>query len=118
MICMTPRAFALETIALLKPDSCHAIALAIPGGTPLAAATWAISDELTRSGVGFGAAGGTTGAGAGTGVDGVGEPVGGFSTVPASSTLFGSSPFIHASWLIEMPAFSAIDDSESPGRTV
>src|SRR3954447_6730426 len=66
MICMTPRAFALETIALLKPDSCQAIAFARPAGTPCCAAICAICDELTRSGVGLGAAGGTIGsAGAG-----------------------------------------------------
>src|SRR6478609_9519654 len=80
MICITPRAFALETIALLKPDSCHAIALAMLAGTPFAAAIWAISDELTRSGVGFGAASGTTVvAGAGAELDGAWAPVGSFS---------------------------------------
>src|SRR3954462_13607069 len=59
MICITPRALALDTIELLKPDSCHAIALAMLAGTPCSAATWAISAELTRSGVGLGAAAGT-----------------------------------------------------------
>ena len=68
-ICITPRAFALETSALLKPDSCHAIALAMLPGTPLAAAIWAICDELTCSGVGLGAAVTTTGAGAGVDAD-------------------------------------------------
>src|SRR3954451_23573839 len=94
MICMTPRALALETIALLKPDSCHAIAFARLAGTPCSAAICAISPELTRSGVGLGAAAGTiAGAGAGAEVDGAGAPVGSFSTVPASRYFAGSSPF-------------------------
>src|SRR3954468_998890 len=85
MICMTPRAFALETIALLKPDSCQPIALAMLAGTPCSAAIWAICDELTRSFVGFGAAAGTiVGAGAGFGFAGALAPVGSFRTVPAS----------------------------------
>src|SRR3954465_5627922 len=77
MICMTPRAFALETIELLKPDSCHAIAFARPAGTPCSAATCAIWAELRRSGVGFGAAAGTTvWAGAGAELCGADAPVG------------------------------------------
>src|SRR3954453_12081368 len=85
MICITPRALALDTIALLSPDSCHAIALARPAGTPWAAAISAICDEVTRSGVGLGAASATTTwVGAGAGLDGVGAPVGSLSTVPAS----------------------------------
>ena len=44
MTCMTPRAFALETISLLKPLSCQPIAAASEAGTPLAA------DALDRAG--------------------------------------------------------------------
>src|SRR3954453_15366258 len=85
MICITPRAFALETIELLKPDSCQAIAEARPAGTPFWAAIWAIWLELMRSGVGLGAAAGTiVVAGAGAGFDGAGAPVGTLMTVPAS----------------------------------
>src|SRR4051794_23934504 len=104
MICMTPRAFALETIELLKPDSCQAIAEARPAGTPCSAAIWAICDELTRSGVGLGAAAGTTvWAGAGAGFDGGEAPVGSLMTVPASREWDGSSPFIQASCWAETP---------------
>ena len=39
MTCMTPRAFAEETIALLKPLSCQAMAAASEGETPCVAAT-------------------------------------------------------------------------------
>ena len=39
MTCITPRALAPETIALLNPLSCHAIAAASEGETPYCAAT-------------------------------------------------------------------------------
>src|SRR3954451_4529130 len=111
MICMTPRAFALETIALLKPDSCHAIAFARLAGTPCSAATWAICAELTRSLVGLGAAAGTiVVAGAGFGFVGVEAPLGSLMTVPASRKLSGSSPFIQASCCIETPAWAAMPE--------
>src|SRR5436309_12490500 len=79
--CMTPRALALETIPLLKPLSCQAIAEASEAGTPLRAATAAMSAALTRPGVGAGEAAGTAvGAAA---VVGTGAPVGSFSGLPA-----------------------------------
>src|SRR5436305_851962 len=58
--CMTPRALAAETIALLKPLSCQAIAEASEAGTPLRLATMAMSEGLTRPGGGAGTAAGTT----------------------------------------------------------
>src|SRR5438067_13569798 len=59
MICITPRAFALETAALLKPLSCQAMALASEAGTPSRIATWPICDAVTLPGVALGAAAGT-----------------------------------------------------------
>src|SRR5437763_8617737 len=59
-ICITPRALALDTRSLLKPLSCQPIALASDDGTPWAAAISEIVVELTRSGVGYGGALGTT----------------------------------------------------------
>src|SRR3954447_17109830 len=77
--CITPRALALEIIALLKPLSCQAIAEARPAGTPLRDATAAMSADETRPGVGAGAAGATAvGAAA---VVGTGAPVGSFSAL-------------------------------------
>src|SRR3954467_14531461 len=89
--CMTPRALALETIALLKPLSCHAIAEASEAGTPLRPATMAMSEALTRPGVGAGGAG-TTVDGAAE-VVGTGAPVGSLSALPAMSGASGSRPF-------------------------
>ena len=63
MTCITPRAFAAETIALLKPLSCHAIAAASEGETPYWDATDWTSAAPRRVAVGAGAATGTTGAG-------------------------------------------------------
>src|SRR3954451_24526634 len=95
MTCITPRALAPETMELLKPLSCQAIAAASEGETPLAAATdWTV-EAPTRVAVGSGAAWGTPVA-AGAGWDaraGVGAPVGSLITVPASSTPLGSRPF-------------------------
>src|SRR3954464_9272393 len=59
-ICMTPRAFAPESIPLLKPLSCHAIAVASELGAPCWAAIELICDALRRAGVAFGGASGTT----------------------------------------------------------
>src|SRR3954453_18333928 len=92
--CITPRALALETIALLKPLSCHAIAEASEAGTPLRLGTLAMSDALTRPGVGAGGAG-TTAVGAAL-VVGTGAPVGSFRALPAMSWAFGSRPFMNA----------------------
>src|SRR3954451_4193442 len=72
--CMTPRALAAETIALLKPLSCQAIAEASEAGTPLRLATMAMSAGVTRPGVGAGGAGVTTDGAAD--VVGTGAPVG------------------------------------------
>src|SRR4051794_41972756 len=94
MTCITPRALAEDTMPLLNPLSCHAIAAASEGETPLAAATDWMSEAPTRAGVGSGAAAGTTRC-AGAGCDargGVGEPEGSLSTVPASSRRGGASP--------------------------
>src|SRR3954451_19869871 len=82
--CITPRALALETMALLKPLSCQAIAEARPAGTPLRLATAAMSADETRPGVGAGEAGATA-VGAAL-VVGTGAPVGSLSALPASST--------------------------------
>src|SRR5215213_1550885 len=95
---MTPRALAEETIELLKPLSCQAMAVASEGETPWAAATDWTSDAPTRVLVGSGAAAGTTFA-AGAGCEaraGAGAPVGSLITVPASRTPDGSSPFMAA----------------------
>src|SRR3954451_18168390 len=120
MTCMTPRALAAETIALLKPLSCQAIALASEAGTPLAAATDCTADAPTRVGVGSGAAlGMTRAAGAGCAArTGAGAPVGNLTTVPASSTPFGSRPFMAAIAPTETCEVAASADKVSPGRTV
>src|SRR3954452_6295236 len=57
--CITPRALALETLALLKPLSCQPIAVASEGETPTPAAMEPMSVDVTRSGVGLGDAIGT-----------------------------------------------------------
>ena len=120
MTCMTPRALALETIALLKPLSCQAIAVASEGETPWAAATDWTSAAPTRVAVGSGAACGTTVA-AGAGCEaraGAGAPVGSLITVPAISRPFGLRPFIAAIALTDTRAPAARPESVSPGRTV
>src|SRR3954452_7233335 len=118
--CITPRAFALDTMPLLKPLSCQAMAAASDGGTPLADATDWTAPAPTRLGVGSGAAAGTTfcaGAG-GAARTGTGAPVGSLRTVPASRTPFGSRPFMAAMAFTETRAEAASPDSVSPGRTV
>src|SRR4051794_41892770 len=85
---MTPRAFASETMPLLKPLSCQAIAAASDGETPYCEATACTSPALRRAGVGSGAAAGTTcvaGAGSEERV-GAGAPAGGFGNPPAGRT--------------------------------
>src|SRR4051794_9792230 len=120
MTCMTPRAFAPETIALLNPLSCQAIAAASDGETPYCAAIDCTSEALSRAGVGAGAAAGTTRAGGGGSEAraGVGDPVGSLITVPASSTPLRLSPFIAAIAAGDIRAVAARPDSVSPGRTV
>src|SRR4051794_447324 len=120
MTCMTPRALAEETIALLKPLSCQAIAVARDGGTPLAAATDWTSEAPTRAALGSGAAAGMTFA-AGAGCDaraGAGAPVGSLITVPASRTPDGLRPFMAAIAPTDTRAPAARPDKVSPGRTV
>src|SRR3954453_9278334 len=75
-ICMTPRALAPESIALLKPLSCHAIAVARDPGARCCAACEPICDAVRRPGVASGGAAGTI-VRWGAGADAVtGEPVG------------------------------------------
>src|SRR5215218_6599874 len=119
MTCITPRALAAETIELLKPLSCQAIAAASEGETPYCAATDCTSPAPTRAGVGSGSAAGTTGAGAGSAARaGADAPPGSLITVPAISRPFGSSPFIASIASGETPAPAARPESVSPGRTV
>src|SRR4051795_819984 len=91
-ICITPRALALDTRSLLKPLSCQPMAETSEAGTPCAAAISEMVEELTRSGVGYGAAFGTTVfVGAGLEEVGIDAPVGSFSTVPIRSGWEGST---------------------------
>src|SRR6476661_6310658 len=109
MTCMIPRALAPETIALLNPLSCHAIAAASEGETPYCEAIDPTSVADSRVGVGSGAAFGTTVV-PGSGWDapaGVGAPVGSLITVPASSGPSSESPFIVAMSAAETPAPAA-----------
>src|SRR3954453_21676805 len=110
--CITPRALAEDTMPLLNPDSCQAIALASEDGTPLRDATAAMAPEDTRDGVAVGAACGTrVTAGAGWAAPaGAGEPVGSLITVPLSRTPFGSRPFMAAIAEAGTPAVTAIAD--------
>src|SRR3954447_11776065 len=88
-ICMTPRALAPESIALLKPLSCQAIAAASELGAPCCAAIEPICEAESRPGVASGGAAGMfVRAGAGEEVV-TGEPVGSLMTVPARSGLLG-----------------------------
>src|SRR3954447_169149 len=116
-ICITPRAFAPDSIALLKPLSCQAIAVARDPGAPCWAAIEPICDALRRPELATGGAAGTT-VRAGAGVDAVtGEPVGSLITVPASSGLLGSRPFMNAICDIGTRLRAASALSVSPGRT-
>src|SRR6202022_3163800 len=56
MICITPRAPALDVRLLLKPLSWEAIAFASEGGTPFSAAIEPTSEGVTVSSVGYGGA--------------------------------------------------------------
>jgi hypothetical protein len=117
--CITPRALAEETMPLLKPLSCQAIAAASDGDTPCWEATDWMSAAPTRVGVGAGAAAGTT-RWLGSGSDaraGVGAPVGSLSTVPVSSGADGSRPLAAAICDIATPALAARPESVSPART-
>src|SRR4051812_38260932 len=81
--CITPRALADETAALLNPLSCHATAAASEDDTPCCAATWPIWLDVSRAGEGLGAACGTV---VGDGCDAFGaatcDAFGSFRAVP------------------------------------
>src|SRR3954465_8536925 len=95
-ICMTPRALAPDSIALLLPLSCQAIAAASEPGAPCWAAIEPIWPDPWRPGEGAGgAAGGAKGGGAGV-LAATGEPVGSLMTVPARSGFGGPRPFLNA----------------------
>ena len=126
---MIPRASALETRSLLKPLSCQAIASASAPGTPFAAATEAICEALSRSGVGYGGFVGSPCAGVPTGwlsavapptvVDtgSAVEPDGTWIGRPASRTPLRSRPFAAAIAAAVVPARAAIAVRVSPGTT-
>src|SRR4051812_29064717 len=94
MTCITPRALAEDTMPLLKPDSCHAIALASEAGTPLRDATVAMSPEDTRDGVAVGAACGTrvTAGGGGAAPARGGRARGGLVHVPPGRAALRAGP--------------------------
>src|SRR5687767_6604839 len=105
MTCITPRALAEDTIPLLKPLSCQAIAAASEGETPCSDATDWTSAAPSTVEVGAGLACGTTVC-AGSGVaapGGGGAPLGSFRTVPTGSRAFGSMPFMAAIASTETP---------------
>src|SRR4051794_12988769 len=94
-ICITPRALAPDSIALLLPLSCQAIAAASDPGAPCWAAIEPTSPEERRPGdAAGGAAGAIVRCGAGV-VATTGEPVGSLMTVPARSGLAGPRPVIN-----------------------
>src|SRR3954453_10244020 len=95
MTCMTPRALAEETMALLKPLSCQAIADASAGETPCWAAIAPIWPEVILIPVGCGGAVGAAAPPAAVGLVrdcSAGEPVGSLRTRPATSLAFGDRP--------------------------
>src|SRR6185312_4283958 len=124
-ICITPRASALETRSLLNPLSCQAIAAASEAGTPFAAAIEPTCGAVTRSGVGYGGSVGEPSAAVPTGCDAAAEDdvkaTAGlpdrWSTVPETSTPFGSNPFAPARDPMLRPARLAIALKVSPGCT-
>ena len=83
---------------LLKPLSCHAMAAASEAGTPSCAAMAATWDDVSRAAVGCGAAVAATGTAApvvetAPGAERTGDPVGSFSTRPATSGAPAGRPF-------------------------
>src|SRR3954453_4386571 len=94
-ICMTPRALAPDSIALLLPLSCQAIAAASePGasGWPAIEPTW---PDVRRPGETAGGAAGTiVRCGAGV-LATTGEPVGSLMTVPARGGFFGAGAVVN-----------------------
>src|SRR4051812_10564110 len=97
MTCMIPRALALLTIALLKPDSCQAIAVASEDGAPLAPAIEPIWAALRRPGEPVAAPCGGTLAAATTGTLAAGAAAGIFRRVPAITNALGCRPLAAAS---------------------
>src|SRR4051794_37053172 len=102
---MIPRALAIETMALLKPDSCQAMADASEDGAPLAAAIDPICWAVIRPGAPLAApCVGTFAAAVAAGVAAVvagtlaaGAPAGTFSRVPAMTKALGARPLAAAS---------------------
>src|SRR3954454_24156100 len=89
-ICITPRALAPDSIALLLPLSCQAIAAASEPGAPCCTAIEPTWPDVRRPGEAAGGAAGTiVRCGAGV-LATTGEPVGSLMTVPARSGLFGA----------------------------
>src|SRR4051812_23744090 len=98
---MIPRALATLTIALLKPDSCQAMAVASEAGAPLAPAIAPIWLALSRPGAPVAAPwAGTGAAGVAAAVAGTlaaGAPAGIFNRVPAMTKALGVKPLAAAS---------------------
>src|SRR5689334_18905718 len=114
---MMPLALALLTIALLKPDSCQAIAEASEAGAPLAAAIEPICDAVRRPGVPVAAPCGGTLAAATTGTLAAGAAAGILRRVPAITKALGCRPLAAASAAGVMPLAAAMPVSVSPGTT-
>src|SRR4051794_16771382 len=121
MTCMIPRALATLTIALLKPLSCQAIAVASDDGAPLAPAIEPICDAVSRPGAPAGAPlEGTLVAGAAVAVAGAiaaGARAGIRRRVPAMTKALGARPLAAASDAGVMPLAAAMPVSVSPGTT-
>src|SRR4051794_5385277 len=115
-ICMMPRALAPDSIALLLPLSCQAIAAASEPGAPCCAAIEPTWPDVRRPGEAAGGAAGTI-VRCGPGVLATtGEPVGSLMTVPASSGLFGSRAVIKAIFALGTRIRAGRALSVSPGR--
>src|SRR4051794_31708860 len=118
---MMPRALATLTMALLKPLSCQAIAVASELGAPFAPAIEPICDADRRPGAPAGApVGGTLAAGAAVEVAGAiaaGAAAGIFSRVPAMTKALGARPLAAANDAGVMPLAAAMPVSVSPGTT-
>src|SRR3954454_21481484 len=113
MTCMIPRALATLTMALLKPLSCQAIAVASEPGAPLAPAIEPICDADNRPGAPAGApVAGTLAAGAAVedvaGAIAAGAPAGIRRRVPAMTKALGARPLAAASDAGVMPLAAAM----------
>ena len=132
MICITPRAPALDVRLLLKPLSREAIAFASEGETPCSSAIEPTSDAVRVSSVGYGGSlvdaspaswsGSELGVSAACAAELRGcsaslEPPESLSAAPASSSALGSMPLVAASSSVAIPARAAISESVSPGCT-